>query len=272
MKHHKSNELTVLQEYIETHSKKFTLANWCSPESLDLTSQQVDELLDCVQAALPAHLAVLSKLILAFQASTATSDAVDMTCKFASIQIYTPYSEKPLLHCGVQILDNKIVVENITIRPLAETRKFSLSGSDIPLIIIADDDLMVLTMLKHWITKTASQQYETLSVNNGNEAFSAYQANYHCACIFMDLQMPVMDGLEAIRKIREFEANHHLPAKPITLMSASAQNDDILAKHNIQAFIAKPFTKKTCLEAVDNMVNNYSTEEYGESRTSSPKC
>jgi len=269
MKHHKSNELAELQKYIQSQSEKFTLADWCSPESLNLTLQQVRQLLVCMQDALPAHLADTSKLRLAFQASSATSDDLDITCKFASIQIYTQFSDIPVLTCGAQIYDEKIVVEDITIRPLAETRKFSLLGHDVPLIIIVDDDLALVKLLNRWITTNESQHYQTLCVHNGDDALKVYQANYHCACIFMDIQMPEphMDGLQATQKIREFEKSHNLPKKPIILMSAAVLDNDVLEKYDVQALCQKPITKKHCLETLDKIVNNYLTEEYSESQS-----
>ncbi len=261
-----SNELTKLQQYIQDHSEKFILASWCSPESLDLTLEQVSQLLACVQAKLPAHLADASKLILAFQA---TLESDNTGCKQASIQIYTQFSATPILHCIAQISDNEISVENINIRALAEIRKFSLTGHDHPIIIIVDDDLLLVKMLSRWITLNSSQEFEILCANNGDEALRLYHANYHCACIFMDIQMPEphIDGLEATRKIRQFEKFHHLKKTPIFLMSAGKLEKEVIVQYEVQAFCQKPLRKDFCLDTLKNIMDKYHFDDYSDSST-----
>jgi CheY-like chemotaxis protein len=58
----------------------------------------------------------------------------------------------------------------------------------------------------------------------------------------MDLQMPVMDGLEATREIRKLEAFANLPI--IALSAAVLQGDLMLAQEaGMNDFVAKPIDK-----------------------------
>jgi CheY-like chemotaxis protein len=87
--------------------------------------------------------------------------------------------------------------------------------------------------------------------SDGAEAVAAYQAG-NFDIVFMDLQMPVMDGYEATRRIRDFEAWR--PRKPIIALTANAMSgqmerciatgmDDFLTKpvnrEHLQTIVAK---------------------------------
>jgi CheY-like chemotaxis protein len=59
----------------------------------------------------------------------------------------------------------------------------------------------------------------------------------------MDIQMPEMDGMEATRKIREFEAANGLKSTPVVALSAHAMKGDIdkALACGMDDYITKPF-------------------------------
>ncbi|MDD2885679.1 MAG: response regulator, partial [Dechloromonas sp.] len=65
-----------------------------------------------------------------------------------------------------------------------------------------------------------------LSVENGQEAVSAFDAGTQIALVLMDCQMPVMDGFEATREIRQREQLRKLPRLPIVALTAGAFEED----------------------------------------------
>lgn len=76
--------------------------------------------------------------------------------------------------------------------------------------------------------------YETDSANNGRDALNMVQKNHTgYDVILMDCQMPMMDGYETTRHIREWEQSNGQSGTPIIALTA-----DVL-----------PGTKKTCLES-----------------------
>ena len=88
-------------------------------------------------------------------------------------------------------------------------------------------------------------------VENGREAVEAFQADSF-DLVLMDMQMPVMDGLAAVRAIRAFEAEQCRPRTPIKTLSANA-----LAEHHLAALaagaddhVAKPITAERLIKAV----------------------
>ena len=67
--------------------------------------------------------------------------------------------------------------------------------------------------------------YQTQLAENGRAAVEAF-AHARFAAILMDMQMPVMDGIEATREIRRLEGLMQRPATPIIAMTANAMEGD----------------------------------------------
>jgi signal transduction histidine kinase/ActR/RegA family two-component response regulator len=78
-------------------------------------------------------------------------------------------------------------------------------------------------------------------VNNGVDAVQAWERN-HYRIILMDCQMPQMDGYEATRKIRELEAEQHLPPARIIALTAHAMTGDreLCLATGMNDYLAKP--------------------------------
>jgi CheY-like chemotaxis protein len=68
--------------------------------------------------------------------------------------------------------------------------------------------------------------------------------------ILMDMQMPVMDGLQATRAIRAYEQDQHKPRVPIVAMTANAMPSDRQACQDagMDDFLSKPFKATTLRE------------------------
>ena len=74
--------------------------------------------------------------------------------------------------------------------------------------------------------------------------------------ILMDIQMPVMDGLEAIRHIRERERDQNVtPRVPIIALTASALEGDIRLSLGAGAdlHVSKPVKKAILLAAIEQL-------------------
>jgi CheY-like chemotaxis protein len=70
-----------------------------------------------------------------------------------------------------------------------------------PIILIVDDDEVSIASHKT-ILKSASLEY--LIARNGLEAVEMCRVNQGISIVLMDIKMPIMNELEATRKIREF--------------------------------------------------------------------
>ena len=86
---------------------------------------------------------------------------------------------------------------------------------------------------------------------NGVEALAAYKSAPP-DLIFTDISMPEMDGLEAARLIRAFEAENGLPRVPIVAMTAHAMDGDEarIFEAGIDHYLTKPLKKPLIIEKI----------------------
>ncbi|MBN2166672.1 MAG: response regulator [Marinilabiliaceae bacterium] len=89
--------------------------------------------------------------------------------------------------------------------------------------------------------------------NNGKEALDKVKYNRY-DLIIMDLMMPVMDGLEASVKIREFEKglNRHTKIIGLTANTFDADREKCLA-HGMDEYMSKPFDLDTFMKIIENL-------------------
>jgi signal transduction histidine kinase/ActR/RegA family two-component response regulator len=93
------------------------------------------------------------------------------------------------------------------------------------------------------------------TVANGREAVDAFHAD-DFDLILMDVQMPVMNGIEATRAIRERESAHSLSPTPILALSANVMSHQVAeyAEAGMDGVVAKPVDAGKLIEAIAAMM------------------
>ncbi|RLB87900.1 MAG: hybrid sensor histidine kinase/response regulator, partial [Deltaproteobacteria bacterium] len=127
-------------------------------------------------------------------------------------------------------------------------------------ILLAEDNPVNQKLARMMLTKAG---YHVETANNSKEAVEKYTAaadNYDL--IFMDVQMPEMDGMEATGAIRDWE--NKLKAKgsnrskrvPIIAMTANALKGDRekCLEAGMDDYIAKPIKREIVFEMVEKWV------------------
>jgi two-component system KDP operon response regulator KdpE len=101
------------------------------------------------------------------------------------------------------------------------------------LILIADDDAPILRLVR---TKLQNDGYRVVTATNGQEAVDLFE-NEQPDLIVLDIMMPIMDGIEALRRIREQSQ------VPIILLTARTAGRDKVRSLDLGAddYITKPF-------------------------------
>jgi signal transduction histidine kinase/DNA-binding response OmpR family regulator len=115
------------------------------------------------------------------------------------------------------------------------------------ILIVEDADFNVLLM-KAYLKDTS---FELDFAGNGQIAIEKVKS-FRPHLVFMDLQMPVMDGFDATRSIRQWEVKSEAPHIPI--LALTAHTEDGWTKKSLDAgcteCLAKPIKQVTLLEAI----------------------
>jgi CheY-like chemotaxis protein len=115
-------------------------------------------------------------------------------------------------------------------------------------VLIVDDIAANQRILRRMLGKQHCCEF----ANNGKEAVEKYSEN-NFDIIFMDIQMPVMDGLEATREIRQQELATNKRRTPIiasTAIDSSALEKGITVAAGMDGYIMKPYDEKRVREII----------------------
>lgn len=123
-----------------------------------------------------------------------------------------------------------------------------------PLVILVVDDHPVNRKVVGLILNQLNIQL--VMAENGEEAVQAFYKQSFDA-VLMDMQMPVMDGLDATRAIRDIEQRAGQDRTPIIMFSANALTEHIEQSRACGAdmHLAKPITAKGLLGALASVLN-----------------
>jgi CheY-like chemotaxis protein len=91
---------------------------------------------------------------------------------------------------------------------------------------------------------------------NGKEALEVWQIEPFDV-VLMDMQMPIMDGLTAMRLMRQIEAEKHLPRMPIVALTANAMGHQIheQIEAGADAHAAKPIQLPALIAAIEEAID-----------------
>lgn len=101
------------------------------------------------------------------------------------------------------------------------------------MILVVDDAAFMRMRMSKILTEAG---HDVIQASNGVEAVSTYKEK-HPDAVLMDITMPEMDGLTALKEIREFD-----PAAKVAMVTALGQQQIVLdaLKTGAKDFLVKP--------------------------------
>jgi CheY-like chemotaxis protein len=125
-------------------------------------------------------------------------------------------------------------------------------------VVIADDIFTNRLLLSEIITDLG---HEYITVENGREAVDALSRN-EVDLILMDIEMPIMNGLEATKYIRE---KLSAPKCNTPVVALTAHNPKIFFDDykdvGFSQLLTKPYSVRKITELLENFTSNVATDQ-----------
>ncbi len=110
-------------------------------------------------------------------------------------------------------------------------------------ILIVEDDLDIVDLLQ---SQVIALGYDCIVAGNGKEAVDMATSQLP-HLILMDIMLPVMDGLDATRQIRQNPKTRSIPIIAVTALSSRRDKEKCL-QSGCDDYLSKPFTQFTRLQ------------------------
>jgi CheY-like chemotaxis protein len=121
------------------------------------------------------------------------------------------------------------------------------------LLVVEDSESSRAMICEH----LREERFDYVEAENGAVAVDRIRA-MRFDLVLMDIRMPMMDGYEAIRRIRQWEESHGIERTPIIAFTASSFDEDVRRALDSGAdlHVAKPVKKEILAEAIRSLIRS----------------
>ncbi len=128
-------------------------------------------------------------------------------------------------------------------------------------VLVAEDNIINQKLIRHILEESG---LKVDLANNGLEAFEKRRNNDY-DLIFMDIQMPVMDGIEATHEILDYEEDEEIRHIPIVALTANALKGDKerFLSEGLDEYISKPLETLELLAVLNKYLMEKATARPG---------
>jgi two-component system chemotaxis response regulator CheY len=116
-------------------------------------------------------------------------------------------------------------------------------------LMIVDDSSTMRKIIMRVLRQAEISVDAILEAGNGIEALEQLANHADIGIILSDVNMPEMDGLELVKKVRETHNAEQLPIIMVTTESGKAMHE-LALKEGANGYVCKPFTPETVSAAL----------------------
>ena len=117
-------------------------------------------------------------------------------------------------------------------------------------ILVVEDNPKNLKLVRDVLEYSG---YEVVAATSGEDGVRLAQETTP-DLILMDLQLPGIDGAEALRRIRDADGEHHVPAVAVTAFAMSDDRDRAFAS-GFDGYVEKPISPRTLAQQVRDFID-----------------
>lgn len=114
------------------------------------------------------------------------------------------------------------------------------------LVLVADDEKDIAEIVSELLE---GEGIRTIRAHDGREALAAAE-HHHPDAVVMDIKMPVLDGLETIRRIRKNAALQKTPIVVVTATRVIRELQEEFQQLGVHCWLSKPFEPDELVAAV----------------------
>ncbi|WP_289860008.1 substrate-binding domain-containing protein [uncultured Muribaculum sp.] len=161
----------------------------------------------------------------------------------------------PVVHveeCMPADTDNLITKADVNaeLDRLEEVDRTTTAGTELPLLLVIDDNADIRRM----IGELLKDEYNIVTASDGREGVRL-AAKYVPDLIICDVMMPVMDGLECCRIIKDEVSTSHIPVLMLTACSMDEQRARGYDS-GADGYLSKPFNSAVLKSRCRNLIDN----------------
>jgi two-component system chemotaxis sensor kinase CheA len=118
-------------------------------------------------------------------------------------------------------------------------------------ILIVDDDVRNTFALVSYLE---TLDMKIFTAEHGMDALAILHQHDHIEVVLMDISMPVMDGYEAMRKMKENSVTADIPVIAVTARAMKGDREKCL-KAGASDYISKPLNLAALLEKMERLIS-----------------